>query len=295
MTDGMKIAAVAPWFGSKRNLAPEIVAELGPHAAYWEPFCGSLAVLMAKPVCPMETVCDLHGELINLARALAAEASAADLYGRMSRTLMHEGLFVEAAARYRERGNQPAGDQVDVPRAADFLYTSWIGRNGVTGTQSYNQGYAMRYTKNGGSAGKRWLSVVESIPAWHDRLRRVTILNRDAFGVLERLPDEAGVAVYCDPPYIAKGARYVHDFAAADHQRLAELLARFQRTRVVVSYYAHPELEPLYSGWTCLDKSRTKSLVSAACRDEENSARAPEVLFINGPSLTAPRQGGLFG
>ena len=39
----MQIKALAPWFGGKRTLAPRIVAELGPHRAYWEPFCGSLA------------------------------------------------------------------------------------------------------------------------------------------------------------------------------------------------------------------------------------------------------------
>ena len=62
-----KIGAIAPWFGSKRSMAPIIVSELGPHSAYWEPFCGSMAVLMAKPPCIMETVNDLHADLINLA------------------------------------------------------------------------------------------------------------------------------------------------------------------------------------------------------------------------------------
>lgn len=46
----MKITALAPWYGSKRTLAPRIVEQLGEHRAYWEPFCGSCAVLFAKPV-----------------------------------------------------------------------------------------------------------------------------------------------------------------------------------------------------------------------------------------------------
>ena len=58
----MRINAIVPWFGSKRYLAPRIVEQLGPHRAYWEPFCGSLAVLLAKPVASQETVCDLHAE-----------------------------------------------------------------------------------------------------------------------------------------------------------------------------------------------------------------------------------------
>lgn len=42
MAATMKISAIAPWFGSKRTLAPRIVEVLGEHRAYWEPFCGSL-------------------------------------------------------------------------------------------------------------------------------------------------------------------------------------------------------------------------------------------------------------
>ena len=60
------INAVVPWFGSKRTLAAEIVRQLGPHRAYWEPCCASLAVLLAKPPTAHETVSDLHGDVINL-------------------------------------------------------------------------------------------------------------------------------------------------------------------------------------------------------------------------------------
>ena len=69
----MKIKALAPWFGSKRNLAPEIVRELGKHRKYDEPFCGSAAVLLAKEPATCETVNDLHGDLINLARVVKDE------------------------------------------------------------------------------------------------------------------------------------------------------------------------------------------------------------------------------
>ena len=44
-----KITAISPWYGSKRILAPRIVELLGDHKMYYEPFCGSMAVLLAKP------------------------------------------------------------------------------------------------------------------------------------------------------------------------------------------------------------------------------------------------------
>ena len=275
------ITAIAPWFGSKRTLAPAIVEELGPHRKYDEVFCGSCAVLLAKKPSSFETVNDLHGELINLARCLKDESLSVVLYARLSRTLMHEGLFHEAAERWRERGNVPATDEPDLDRAEDYMLCAWFGRNGVAGTSSYNQGFCVRYTKNGGHAGKRWTSAVDSIPDWHDRLKAVTILNRDGFELLERLEDAEGCAIYCDPPYLVKGAKYVHDFASEDHDRLAKLVSRFKRTRVVVSYYDHERLADLYPGWRKRRIDVTKAMVNQGMRDKSGATKVTEVLLVN--------------
>ena len=51
-----RIGAILPYFGGKRNLASRIIDFLGPHRVYWEPFCGSMAVLFAKEPVVMETV-----------------------------------------------------------------------------------------------------------------------------------------------------------------------------------------------------------------------------------------------
>lgn len=281
------VTAIAPWFGGKRRLAPRIVAELGPHVAYWEPFCGSLAVLLAKEPTAAETVNDLHGELINLARVLSSESHALDLYGRLARFVLHEDLFHEAVARYRARGYQPAPDMPDVDRACEMMICSWFGRNGVAGTISYNQGFSVRYTKNGGHSATRWRSCVESIPAWHQRLRGVTILNRDAFELLEKIDDQAGTVLYVDPPYLEKGASYIHDFVPADHDRLAQALGRFSRARVVVSYYDHWRVRQLYRGWTVVACPVTKALVNQGARMRQTKpVQAPELLIVNGASLT---------
>lgn len=276
-----KIGALAPWFGAKRTLSSRIVSQLGPHRAYWEPFCGSMAVLLAKPVATMETVNDLHGDLVNLARTVQGEETAVELYARLNRTFMSEEVFKEQAAMWKAEGRRPAGEAPDVDRAFRFFLCSWMGMNGVAGTQSYNQGFCARYTKNGGHAAKRFHSAVESIPWWHERLRTVTILNRDGFDLLERIEDAAGVVIYCDPPYLAKGAKYVHDFTSDDHKRLARLLDRFQKTRVVVSYYEHPELDSLYPEWKRIPCETAKALVNSGKRDGDGATVAPETLLLN--------------
>lgn len=277
--------AIAPWFGSKRKLAPRIIQAMGKHNVYWEPFCGSLAVLLAKDPCTMETANDLHGDLINLARVLQRESEALDLYGRLSRALMHEDLYRENAALLVQQ-EWPEIPSVD--RAAAFMICCWMGRNGTAGTaghlrglQSQRGGFCVRYTANGGHAAKRWESVVASIPDWHARLRNVTMLRRDAFDLLPKIDDAAGTAIYVDPPYLIKGDKYVYDFSNGQHEHLASELSRFRRARVVVSYYNDQALESLYPEWARIDCSMTKSLGNQVQRDSQGSAIAQEVLLVN--------------
>lgn len=309
--EGMAITAIAPWFGAKRFMADVIVAELGAHVSYFEPFCGSMAVLMRKPPARMETVNDLHGDLVNLARVVRDPTLGPMLYRRLRRTLMAKGILEESARVLAdmhdpvggERGPQrrtgqrtPAPEKPDLERAYHYFVCAWMGRNGVAGTHSYNNGFCARYTKSGGTASTRWGSAVNSIPAWRRRLAGVTIDHRDGFEMLEKIEDAAGVAVYLDPPYVEKGATYVHDFDPGDHARLAALAGRFGRSRVVISYYDHAVLRELYSAdrWTFIDCSAPKAMVNQGRRDGGEKVVAPEVLIVNGPAYSGGG-GGLFG
>jgi DNA adenine methylase len=273
----MKIGALAPWFGAKRTLAPAICEELGPHRAYWEPFCGSMAVLLAKPVSSMETVNDLHGDLINLARVVADPLEGPRLYRRLRRLIVSP-VVQEAATD--ALGNGDPGE-----RAFNYFAHAWLSRNGVAGTFKNNANFCRRYTSRGGSPAKRFASCVESIPQWRRRLRNVQILNDDGIDMVGKIEDDDGSVVYADPPYLKKGAKYAHDFDWLAHRRLAAALARFQRTRCIVSYYEHPDLAAMYPGWTKVEIHTTKAMVSQGQRDERGGAAvAPEILLINGPS-----------
>lgn len=278
----MNISAILPYFGAKRTLAARIVEVIGDHSVWWEPFCGSLAVTLSKKTSRMETVNDLHGDVINLARVLQSRDHAEELYAALYPMIPCKQLHVEAKERTNARPAPPPDVMPDVARATDFFVCSWLGRNGCIGTRQFNNNFCTRYTSNGGSPAVRWRSAVEAVPDWHDRLRNVVVLNTCGIGLCERVEDKAGTAVYVDPPYLAKGAAYVHDFEDADHVRLAAALRRFTRTRVVVSYYADPRLAELYPGWTVVDVGVTKSLVNQGRRESgAEPAKAPEVLLCN--------------
>lgn len=285
----MKVSALAPWFGSKRTLAAKIVDLLGPHRAYFEPFCGSMAVLLSKPACSFETVCDLHRDLTSLAWVIAHPRLGPQLYRRLRRTFFSEELFDDCKDRIEDHPLADAPTDLDgreanaiLERAYCYFVLCWMGRSGVLGTaRSYNV-FTIRYTANGGNSAIRFASAVESLPSWRRRLRSVTILRRSGLDVLEKVPDESGYAVYADPPYFVKNAQYEHDFNDADHRRLALLLSSFERTRIVVSYYEHPLLSEFYppDRWTKIDCSRAKHLSIQGRRGAEIK-EAPEVLLVN--------------
>jgi DNA adenine methylase len=311
----MKLGAIAPWFGGKRTLAPVIVEELGKHRAYWEPFCGSMAVLLAKDPCQQETVCDLHADLTNLARVLAGPETSQGLYKMLQRLLCAEELF-EGSRRYLAYNSEP-GDEPDVMRAFHYFAFSWLGRNGLAGThRALTSALALRYTPGGGSPTVRFASAVDSIPAWHERLRRVLILRRNAFDILPELPDDEDVAIYADPPYLLdtrsagaskeQGSKYVHDFEPGlpaepsglfgggeekrpkdPHERLAKILRRFKKARVVISYYDSPRLLELYPGWVIRHLEANKNIASQNRRDQDGRTEAPEVLVLNGEGSLA--------
>jgi DNA adenine methylase len=282
----MKVTAIAPWFGSKRTMAPIIVAELGPHRAYFEPFCGGMSVLLNKPPCGHETINDLHSDLINLARVIQDVKLGSQLYRRLRRVVLHEEVLEEAWESLALATNP-------LDRAYWYFVASWTGRNGFAGTSNVvgTKGIAVRWTPGGGHGG-RLAAVVDSLPAFRQRIRRVTILNRDAFDIIAKIDDTGGVAVYVDSPYVVKDGEYVHDFSSDDHRRLAEALRRFKISRVVVSYYDCDIVRQLYRGWTVRECTMNKGIYNAGKRGGTGKA-APELLIINGPSYAA-MPGGMF-
>ncbi len=301
MTTAMKIKSIAPWFGGKRTLAPRIVRELGVHVQYFEPFGGSLAVLLVKPPVPHETVNDLHGDVTNLARVLADPELVGGLYERLQGTLFADGILRDAEQVLSDRFDDVAPDP---ERAYWYFVASWMGRNGVSGTLRCREGgfsLAVRWTAGGGSPTVRFRNAIESIPPWHERLRNVVIVSRCAFDILPRIHDAPGLSIYADPPYphetrsglrhASSEARYEHEFdppddlfgGVDDHARLAAALRRFEHARIVLSSYVCPRIRDLYAGWTVVDCKMNKQLHAQNGRGARKK-EAPEILLINGPS-----------
>lgn len=239
---------------------------------------------MLKPICEMETVNDLNGDLINLAKVIQDKELGFQLYDKLSRTCYAEQFFREAKERWTSETN---GTQLE--RAYDYFVASWMGFNGVSGTERCNYQFALRWCQGGGQGSRRWKSVVESMPAWHKRLANVVILQRDGFEIIENIKDERGTVVYCDPPYFDKSDKYVHDFNLEQHEQLAQSLRRFEKSRVVVSYYDDPRLKEMYKDWYKVELMVSTQSLRNATRGEKKRPRKEqvEVLLLN----CVPEQG----
>jgi site-specific DNA-adenine methylase len=296
MPETPTISGTLPYYGAKRDgrLLDPILRAIGSPDIFLDLTCGSgsvpLAVALGKSPPRTIVVNDLNRDVYNLAKILQREDSARDLY-RFAET----SLFAEAlVAEYVEVLAQPF-TPIDVERAKAYLYVSWTALNGFAGTDAKPR-FNVRYTATGGDPAKRWRSVAESIPVWHEAMRRWSIVNRDLFAILKRLKDREGLSVYLDPPYHPESrspVSYLHDFPVASagelfesederskvdaHFRMERELRRFTKARIVVSQYDCPSIREIYpeSRWVWDLNPVTKSIANAS----NGSASAVEVVL----------------
>jgi len=76
-----ELKAPFPWFGGKRRVAAQVWDALGNVDHYVEPFCGSAAVLLARPHAPrVETINDADGMVANFWRAVKADPAVVAMH-----------------------------------------------------------------------------------------------------------------------------------------------------------------------------------------------------------------------
>lgn len=264
------------YYGGKARLAERIVALLPVRSHYVEPFAGSLAVLLAKPRAPMETVNDLDGELMAFWRVLRdrpdelARAAALTPHSRAE----HQAAYVqttdelESARRVWVRLTQG--------RAATMRRTGWRHYVDPAGSSISMPQYLEAY-------------VQRLLPA-AERLIGVSLEARPALDVIGRYGVHPEVLLYVDPPYLAStrsGTNYRHEMPyEREHRDLAEAL-HAARAAVVLSGYPSPLYEDLYDGWHRVD-------IPTGTGQGEAWANRTEVLWSNQP-LGESRQLELYG
>lgn len=271
----MQITALAPWFGGNRMLAENVGRALGRLRWCGVPFAGGCPELPHIQT-SAGVANDLHRHVINLARVVRDEALVDQLVSHLDGLLFHPDELAEAQRRCCERETPgQTGDSPDVAWAADYFAACWMGRGGYAGKSGeFDQTLSFRWTSSGGDSAVRFRSAIESLRDWHRALRHWSFSCLDVFEFIANVRDAVGHGLYVDPPWPDTGFAYRHAFTDEQQASLAEALAKFERTRVVVRYGDHPLIRDLYSAsrWTWLEQTS---------RNQRNGALA-EVLIVNG-------------
>lgn len=230
-----------PYFGGKITLAPAIAQLLPRHEHYVEPFAGSLAVLLAKPLSTMETVNDLDRAIMTFWRVLRE---------RPDELIRACALTPHSRAEYDASLDLDATDELELARQTWVKLTQGrTGRLRRTGWRHY-------ISPAGSSAGMPGYltGYVERMAPVVERLQRVSLECRPAAEVIERYGVDEDVLLYVDPPYLgttrANDNAYRHELRSADeHRELASALCA-TRAAVVLSGYPSDLYDlDLYPDW----------------------------------------------
>jgi DNA adenine methylase len=270
LTEG-KLTLPLKWHGGKSYLARRIVDLMPPHGHFVEPYAGGLAVLLAKnPYGVSEVVNDLDGSLTNFWRVLQNDTDFPRLQRIVEAVPFSESEWNDAAAHL--------DDPDPVARAAAFFVCcrqSLAGRMDTFAPLSRN-----RTRRQMNEQASAWITAVEGLPAVHDRLRRVVVLNEGAVDVI-RAQDGPRTLFYCDPPYLqetrASKDTYAFEMTEAEHRSLLEVLLECEG-KVMLSGYPSDLYDRTLSGW----KRHTFDLPNNAAGGKVKG-RETEVLWCNFP------------
>lgn len=210
------------YFGGKSKVAPIIWKGLGKVSNYVEPFCGSLAVLLANPDIPkIETVNDKDCFITNFWRAVSADPEGvakfadlplheADMHAR------HKWLVSTATKEFYEKMNSDP-DYYDLKTAG-----WWVWGMGASIGDSWLKPKGLQALPCLSSAGGGIHGLSNDICEWFKKIQQRTRRTRVCCGDWKRIVtpsityNNKGLSpkditgVFLDPPYALKGRDKVY-------------------------------------------------------------------------------------
>ena len=253
----MNLVHPLKWHGGKNYLSKEIVAMMPPHIHYVETHGGGLQVLLARDPnknwllhdgekipsgqdgCS-EVVNDINHCLMNFWTVLASENLFREFHRVIEATPFSEELWDFSFKSLNESsfgiGNL-IPDNFRVQVAVAFFI---VCRQSLAGRMNSFTGVTKTRTRrNMNNEVSAWLSAVEGLPAAHERLKRVLIINRDALEVIQK-HDTPDTFFYIDPPYLASTRTspivYQHEASEEHHVDLLKLLGMLKGKFILSGY-----------------------------------------------------------
>lgn len=227
--------AVLKYSGAKNRIASWICGYIPRHDVYLEPYAGSLAVFFNKERCHIETVNDLHGEMVNYFRVLRDNGE--ELQRLIELTPYSREEYEKA---YEMSGNE-------TERARRFCIRCWMG---IGCANLYKNGFKNGQQSNSPNPAKAWARFPEVMKAAAKRLEGVQIECLPALELISRY-DTEDVFMYIDPPYphaTRKNYLYKYEMEDCEHEDLLKTLVKHPG-KVLLSGYENEMYTEYLSGW----------------------------------------------
>lgn len=242
----MSLSPPLKWHGGKSYLASKIIG-LMPNRCknpnkpdpsdpgwlhYVEPYFGGGQVLFAQdPEGISEVANDLNSKLTNFWNVLRYKPMF-DEFERLCQATPFSAMVFGMSDCEPIFGIKPA-----VQQAFNFFVRC---RQSLAGRMDTFTGITRTRTRRGMNAEvSAWLTVVEGLPAVHERLKRVMILTKPAVEVIKS-EDGPRTLFYCDPPYLhetrSTTGEYEHEMDEDQHKELLHALRECEG-KVLLSGY----------------------------------------------------------
>lgn len=239
------------WIGGKSHLKKQIISLIPDGCErYVEVFGGAGWVLFGKEKIKgqMEVFNDIDGDLINLYRQI--RNNCAELQSEID-WLQSRELFNQY--RYEIENKIELSD---LQRAARYLYLIKCSFG------SNRSSFA--------TSPKTISNIIDELPYYQDRLKKVIIENRDFQSIIKTYDREKTV-FYLDPPYVASERYYNRNycsFSKDDHARLNTVLNGI-KGRFILSYNDCGFIRNLYKDYNILSVKRYNLLQATSSNREE--------------------------
>lgn len=218
------IRPILRYFGGKWKLAPWIISHFPEHRIYVEPFGGGGSVLLRKRRSYSEVYNDLDSEITNLFAVVRDRGEE-----------LRDKLYFTPYSRTEfELSYQKSEDPLEQARRTvvrSFMGFAGSGMNQITGFRS-------NANRNGTTPAHDWMNYPAAMAGIIERLRGVTIENRDALECMAQ-HDGPETLHYVDPPYVHSTRtkyRYKCEMTDRDHDELADSLKQLQGPVIVSGY-----------------------------------------------------------
>lgn len=222
--------AIIKYFGSKATMFNKIIEhfpEQGSYDTYIEPFSGTWSIGFNKPDCPVEIYNDIEQNVYSLYKVISDKNLFPLFKDKCDLIYYNEDLRKD----FKEKLKNDNLSIVD--RAFMFFYVNRTSHNGLGG---FSLNTVIR--RNMSKSISDFLSCIDRLPEFHQRLSKVVILNTDALELIKKY-DRPNVMFYCDSPYswtTRTSVRYKHDMNEEKQLEYLNIVIK-TKAKILVSGY----------------------------------------------------------